>query len=607
MATFATEIWTPGLVEKPTHRHPSVASRQSSVASHKAPSRNPSGAAGRPPPAPVSSSNGSVSGASTVSGVADDKGRPPSPSSITFPVPPRRNILYRIFHPGESDGEPVFGRSRRSYGSGSEAESEGEHSDESDTEGFFGRPRRRQNSLTEAMRKVELNDLTRRSVSTKEKPKHRGPSMFKGASDTEGSGSETEPEPAQPKRSTSKSNIFYDLLHGGRKPKSQSAPTSPGINPVAAPLEYSSDDSSKSSDSEVETKVEHSHNLFKDLIMHARQKKHAVAGKAAESHARTAGPPSPGADDKPAMMRSLSENSLTKYGRKEEILGRGANAVVRLCCPADNKEKKLAIKEFRKRRKNETQKEYVKKLVAEFCISSTLHHENVVTTVDLIQDEKRHWCVVMEYCAGGDLFGRIHCGSLKDVIEVNCYFKQLVQGVAYLHSMGVAHRDLKPENLLLDKSGRILKITDFGVSEVFRTPFCSLTRKAKGLCGSGPYIAPEEFETSEYDSELVDVWSIGIIYYVMIYNSIPWKAAVPSDPRYKHFLENKGKFWPLDRLPPGPRRLMYRILEPNPAKRVTIKELLEDEWFKSIPVCHEESPNEGVGHKHVCTASALKR
>ena len=78
--------------------------------------------------------------------------------------------------------------------------------------------------------------------------------------------------------------------------------------------------------------------------------------------------------------------------------------------------------------------------------------------------------------------------------------------------MGVAHRDLKPENLLLDSAGRILKITDFGVSDVFRAPFCTVSRKAKGVCGSGPYIAPEEFEKgAEYESEGVDVWSMGII------------------------------------------------------------------------------------------------
>ncbi|KAI8833556.1 kinase-like domain-containing protein, partial [Chytridium lagenaria] len=259
-----------------------------------------------------------------------------------------------------------------------------------------------------------------------------------------------------------------------------------------------------------------------------------------------------------------------------------------------------AIKEFRKRRKDETQKEYVKKLVAEFCISSTLDHPNVVKTVDLIQDEKKKWCVVMEYCAGGDLFTRIHSGTLTETDEINCYFKQLVLGVQYLHSMGVAHRDLKPENLLLDVTGRTIKITDFGVSEVFRTPFGKNCTKGHGVCGSGPYIAPEEYVNKEYDSELVDVWAMGIIYYVMLYNSIPWKAATISDARFKHYVEHHGAYWPLDRLPPGSRAAMYRILEPNPTKRITMSQLFENEWFKSIEVCLGKTPDE-VHHKHIRT------
>ncbi|KAJ3321996.1 serine/threonine-protein kinase HAL4/sat4 [Blyttiomyces sp. JEL0837] len=213
-----------------------------------------------------------------------------------------------------------------------------------------------------------------------------------------------------------------------------------------------------------------------------------------------------------SISRSPSHCSLSdKYGKKEkEILGKGANAVIRLCCAVDS-DKKFAVKEFRKRKKGESQKEYVKKLIAEFCISSSLDHENIIKTVDLIEDERKEWCVVMEFAAGGDLYSKIRNGQLKDQMEINCYFKQLLKGVHYLHSMGVAHRDLKPENLLLDESHRILKITDFGVSEVFRTPFGSHCSKAHGLRGSGPYIAPEEFEEGDYVQELVDVWAVGIV------------------------------------------------------------------------------------------------
>ncbi|TPX48398.1 hypothetical protein SeMB42_g00023 [Synchytrium endobioticum] len=295
------------------------------------------------------------------------------------------------------------------------------------------------------------------------------------------------------------------------------------------------------------------------------------------------------------MERKLSSKGSLQdeYGEKRQALGRGANAVVKLCCPANGQPgERYAIKEFRKRRRDESPKEYLKKVVSEFCISTTLKHENVIKTVDLIQDESKNWCEVMEYMEGGDLYARIHAGLLTDHAEINCYFKQIVNGVRYLHEeMGVAHRDLKPENLLLDKEKK--------------------ARKMKGVCGSSPYIAPEEFgdgpdsETIEYEPEPVDVWAIGIILYVMYYNAIPWKMAVRSDGRYKYYLEHKNSsFWPIDRLSPGPRRLLYRMLDPNPETRIKISEMVEDDWFRSIEHCTHAAGAPQVRHKHGPTSAS---
>ncbi|KAF5356277.1 hypothetical protein D9756_004366 [Leucocoprinus leucothites] len=116
---------------------------------------------------------------------------------------------------------------------------------------------------------------------------------------------------------------------------------------------------------------------------------------------------------KPRSNAGDSAVSLTqKYGVCQRVaIGKGATSVVRLAHKWDRSEEKLyAVKEFRKRRKNESEKEYVKKLTAEFCISSTLHHPNVVETVDLVQDESMHWCEVMEFCPGGDLYAAIKKG-----------------------------------------------------------------------------------------------------------------------------------------------------------------------------------------------------
>lgn len=259
-----------------------------------------------------------------------------------------------------------------------------------------------------------------------------------------------------------------------------------------------------------------------------------------------------------SISRTPSEVSLSeKYGRLEDVLGRGSFATVRLCCPVNSKEK-YAVKEFRPKRRDETQKEYVKKLIAEFCIASSLDNENIVKTVDLIQDSKKQWCVVMEFCPGGDLFTRITKSALETA-QSYCYFGQLVNGVCYLHDSGVAHRDLKPENLLLDRTGRILKITDFGVSQVFRTQFQSKCKMMAGVAGSGPYIAPEEFGKLEYDSEKVDVWSCGVIFYGLLSQLCPWKSAELSDPRYKIYTENLEHFSLFEKFPSPIKALIVNL------------------------------------------------
>ncbi|CAG8622413.1 6737_t:CDS:2, partial [Dentiscutata heterogama] len=107
------------------------------------------------------------------------------------------------------------------------------------------------------------------------------------------------------------------------------------------------------------------------------------------------------------------------------------------------------------------------------------------------------------------------------------------------------------------------------------------------LCGSEPYIAPEQFETKEYDARLVDVWACGIVYYCMIYQGIPFRMATPSDPNYTNYLETKslGLYEPFEKLPSGCRELMYQILEPDANKRITIESIKKDTWFQMVECC----------------------
>ena len=316
--------------------------------------------------------------------------------------------------------------------------------------------------------------------------------------------------------------------------------------------------------------------------------------------------------EKESYLTEPSEKLCDKYGFCEsKIIGKGATCNVRLviCRKNGDKDKVYAVKEFRKKKKSENQKQYMKRLTSEFCISSSLHHPHIIETVDLVVNLGL-WCEVMEYCGGGSLFEVLKDRKLM-LSEVNCCFKQLMEGVHYIHEMGVAHRDLKPENILFDANGQ-LKISDFGTSDVFKSAFEKSVHLSSGLCGSCkrfflfwltlllvPYIAPEEFEGKDYDAREVDIWSCGIIYYAMKYCGLPWHHAVNDDQRYHSFLRTrKGHFKPIDSLEEGCRDLLNSILEPNPKERFNSHNILQNCWFQLIPVCdHLEC--RGEIHHHI--------
>lgn len=192
----------------------------------------------------------------------------------------------------------------------------------------------------------------------------------------------------------------------------------------------------------------------------------------------------------------------------------------------------FAVKEFRPRKPNESVKDYAKKCTAEFCIGSTLHHPNVIETVDVFSDSKQNkYYEVMEYCPI-DFFAVVMTGKMSRG-EINCCLKQLTEGVKYLHSMGLAHRDLKLDNCVMTSQG-ILKLIDFGSAVVFRYPFEDGVTMAHGIVGSDPYLAPEVItSTKSYDPQCVDIWSIGIIYCCMMLKRFPWKAPRDSDDNFK--------------------------------------------------------------------------
>lgn len=304
---------------------------------------------------------------------------------------------------------------------------------------------------------------------------------------------------------------------------------------------------------------------------------------------------------------------VQKYGKCQEIVGRGAFGIVRIAHKADpnnsKQEQLYAVKEFR-RRPQEDSKKYSKRLNSEFCISSSLRHPNVIHTLDLLEDAKGDYCEVMEFCAGGDLYSLVLANGKLDVTEADCYFAQLMRGVEYIHEMGVAHRDLKPENLLLTTHGA-LKITDFGNGECFRMAWETEPHMTAGLCGSAPYIAPEEYTDKEFDPRAVDVWACGVIYMAMRTGRHLWRVAKKDeDEFYENYIRGRKSeegYAPIETLHrvssvvcrhfPGMythqspslqarcRNVIYSILDPNASRRISAHQVLNSEWGKGIKLC----------------------
>lgn len=289
---------------------------------------------------------------------------------------------------------------------------------------------------------------------------------------------------------------------------------------------------------------------------------------------------------------SSSASLVQKYGKCQEVIGKGAYGIVRVAHKYDHatrREMLFAVKEFKKR-PSEDEQNFSKRLASEFCISSSLHHPNIIHTLDLMKDARGTCCEVMEYCAGGDLYSLILAseGGLEP-IEADCFFKQLMRGVVYMHSMGVAHCDLKPENLLLTNSG-VVKISDFGNGECFRMAWEKEIHLSTGVCGSRPYIAPEQFRDSEYDPRAVDIWATGIIYMAMRTGSYLWQVATQDeDEFYRRYLTGRKQsngYEPIERLKRSKcRNVIYSILDPIPSRRITGKQVLNSEWGRSIHLC----------------------
>ncbi|XP_060213009.1 CBL-interacting protein kinase 2-like [Lycium barbarum] len=208
----------------------------------------------------------------------------------------------------------------------------------------------------------------------------------------------------------------------------------------------------------------------------------------------------------------------------------------------------------------------------EISVMALVEHPNVLQLYEVMATKSKIYLVV-EHAKGGELFQKLTKGKLKEKLARK-YFQQLISAVECCHSRGVYHRDLKPENVLLDDNGN-LKVSDFGLSALAES------KRQDGLlhttCGTPAYVAPEVINRKGYDGAKADIWSCGVILFVLLAGYLPFQD---SNLMEMYGKIRKAEFKCPNWFPSEVRKLLSRILDPNPHTRISIAKIKENSWFK---------------------------
>lgn len=208
----------------------------------------------------------------------------------------------------------------------------------------------------------------------------------------------------------------------------------------------------------------------------------------------------------------------------------------------------------------------------EISIMRLVRHPNVLKLFEVMASKSKIY-FVLEYAKGGELFNKITKGKLSED-AARKYFHQLISAVDYCHSRGVYHRDLKPENLLLDENEN-LKVSDFGLSALAES-----TRQDGLLhttCGTPAYVAPEVLSRRGYDGAKADIWSCGVILFVLVAGFLPFHDT--------NLIEMYRKISRAEYRCPRPfsvelKDLLYKILDPDPSTRASVSRIKRSAWFR---------------------------
>ncbi|XP_034521712.1 serine/threonine-protein kinase SIK3 isoform X7 [Ailuropoda melanoleuca] len=199
-----------------------------------------------------------------------------------------------------------------------------------------------------------------------------------------------------------------------------------------------------------------------------------------------------------------------------------------------------------------------------------LCHPHIIRLYQVMETERMIY-LVTEYASGGEIFDHLVAHGRMAEKEARRKFKQIVAAVYFCHCRNIVHRDLKAENLLLDANLNI-KIADFGFSNLF-TPGQLL----KTWCGSPPYAAPELFEGKEYDGPKVDIWSLGVVLYVLVCGALPFDGSTLQNLRARVL---SGKFRIPFFMSTECEHLIRHMLVLDPNKRLSMEQICKHKWMK---------------------------
>ncbi|CAN6912177.1 unnamed protein product [Brassica oleracea] len=221
----------------------------------------------------------------------------------------------------------------------------------------------------------------------------------------------------------------------------------------------------------------------------------------------------------------------------------------------------------------------------EISIMRLVRHPNIVELKEVMATKTKIF-FVMEFVRGGELFAKVVKGKLKED-AARRYFQQLISAVDFCHSRGVSHRDLKPENLLVDENGD-LKVSDFGLSALPEQLLQDGLLHTQ--CGTPAYVAPEVLRKKGYDGAKADIWSCGVVLYVLLAGYLPFQEENLMN-MYRKIFKAEFDFPPW--FSPEARRLISKLLVVDPEKRISIPAITRTPWFRKTfkaPIAAINSP-----------------